>query len=186
MILKMVSVWEKSFAFDGAFSCDVSFTIRWIKQQSSWPSILSTDDHCVIRWRHDMESFSTSLVLCEGNLPVTGGFPLQRASIVERRFFCVVVYTSWWTNTRIAGNSIWCSCDSNITMMIYIDVLYVTIICVPSGPGVCGLTSLYHSSQCHGTGAGPQGGGPGRVDHTTMYGGHHRCPQGKGLYCFFK
>ena len=29
-------------------------------------------------WRHQMETLSAWLVLCEGNPPVTGGFPLQR------------------------------------------------------------------------------------------------------------
>ena len=29
-------------------------------------------------WRHQMETFSASLVICDGNPPVTGGFPSQR------------------------------------------------------------------------------------------------------------
>ena len=29
-------------------------------------------------WRHQMETFSVLLALCEGNPPVTGGFPSQR------------------------------------------------------------------------------------------------------------
>ena len=29
-------------------------------------------------WRHQMETFSALLALCEGNSPVTGGFPSQR------------------------------------------------------------------------------------------------------------
>ena len=29
-------------------------------------------------WRHQMETFSALLALCEGNEPVTGGFPSQR------------------------------------------------------------------------------------------------------------
>ena len=29
-------------------------------------------------WRHQMEAFSALLALCEGNSPVTGGFPSQR------------------------------------------------------------------------------------------------------------
>ena len=41
---------------------------------------------CLARWpllqlawrRHKMETFSALLALCEGNLPVTGGFPSQR------------------------------------------------------------------------------------------------------------
>ena len=30
------------------------------------------------RWRHQMETFSALLALCEGNSPVTGEFPSQR------------------------------------------------------------------------------------------------------------
>ena len=29
-------------------------------------------------WRHQMETFSALLALCEGNPPVTGGFPSQK------------------------------------------------------------------------------------------------------------
>ena len=29
-------------------------------------------------WRHQMEAFSASLVLCNGNPPMTGGFPSER------------------------------------------------------------------------------------------------------------
>ena len=29
-------------------------------------------------WHHQMETFSALLVLCEGNPPVTGGFPSKR------------------------------------------------------------------------------------------------------------
>ena len=35
-------------------------------------------------WRHEMETFSVSLALCEENPPVTGGFPSQR--LVTRIF----------------------------------------------------------------------------------------------------
>ena len=35
-------------------------------------------DTLVTWWRHQMETFSALLVLCEGNPPVTGGFPSQR------------------------------------------------------------------------------------------------------------
>ena len=37
---------------------------------------------CVFKpwWLHEMETISMLLALCEGNAPVTGGFPSQRAS----------------------------------------------------------------------------------------------------------
>ena len=37
-------------------------------------------------WRHQMETFSALLALCEGNSPVTGEFPSQRP--VTRSFWC--------------------------------------------------------------------------------------------------
>ena len=43
---------------------------RW-RKKSAW-------------WRHQMETFSALLALCEGNPPVTGGFPSQRS--VTRSF----------------------------------------------------------------------------------------------------
>ena len=39
-------------------------------------------------WYHAMETLSTLLALCEGNPPVTGGFPSQRASNVD--FWCLL------------------------------------------------------------------------------------------------
>ena len=46
---------------------------RWIESQQWHPW-----------WRHQMETFSASLVLCAGNSPVTGEFPSQRT--VMRKF----------------------------------------------------------------------------------------------------
>ena len=41
-------------------------------------------------WRHEMEIFSAILALCEGNPPVTGGFPSERASNAGFGVFCDV------------------------------------------------------------------------------------------------
>ena len=38
-------------------------------------------------WCRDRETFSTSLALCKGNRPVSGGFPSHRESCVELWFF---------------------------------------------------------------------------------------------------
>ena len=43
---------------------------------------------CCSWWRHKMETFSALLVLCEGNLPVTGGFPPQRPVTRSFDVFC--------------------------------------------------------------------------------------------------
>ena len=41
-------------------------------------------------WRHDLETFSAFLALCEGNPPVTGGFPSQRDDNVDK--WCIIFY----------------------------------------------------------------------------------------------
>ena len=38
-------------------------------------------------WRHQMDTFSALLTLCEGNPPVTGGFPLTKAIAAELWYF---------------------------------------------------------------------------------------------------
>ena len=52
------------------------------KKVGSWTS--TCDSKSVQWWHHQMETFSALLALCEGNPPVTGGFPLQRP--VTRNF----------------------------------------------------------------------------------------------------
>ena len=62
-------------------------------------------------WRHQMETFSALLALCEGNPPVTGGFPSQGP--VTRGFdvfFDLLLKKNknkkknGWANTRDAGD----------------------------------------------------------------------------------
>ena len=53
---------------------------------------------------HDMETPSTSLALCEGNLLVSSDFS-QRASNVEPWCFSSLIsWTSYWTNSRNASD----------------------------------------------------------------------------------
>ena len=55
-------------------------------------------------WRHQMETFSALLALCEGNSPMTGEFPWQRP--VTRGFDISLIHawTNNWVNTRDAGH----------------------------------------------------------------------------------
>ena len=46
-------------------SLSMHFTVRQVSSSQTW-------------WRHQMETLSALLALCEGNLPVTGRFPSQR------------------------------------------------------------------------------------------------------------
>ena len=57
-------------------------------------------------WCFNMKMISTLLVLCEGNPPVTGGFPSQKTSNEELSCFpsLVLAWTSCWTDSRVASN----------------------------------------------------------------------------------
>ena len=70
-------------------------------------------------WRHQMETFSALLALCEGNPSVTGGFPSQRP--VTRSFdvfFCARLNKRlskqsrcWWFETP--RRSLWRHCNGH-------------------------------------------------------------------------
>ena len=63
--------------------------IRWqyVRPLSAW-------------WRHQMETFSALMALCEGNPPITGELPSQRP--LTWRF--IYAWTNGWTNKRDAGD----------------------------------------------------------------------------------
>ena len=79
-------------------------------------TLSSTQSMRTTWWRHEMETFFALLALCEGNPPVTGGFPSQRP--VTRSFDVVFdvrldkrlnkQWKCWWFETP------WCSCDVTV------------------------------------------------------------------------
>ena len=54
-------------------------------------------------WRHQMEAFSSLLARCEGNKPVTGGFPSQRPATRSFDFF-ICARTNGSENNRDVGD----------------------------------------------------------------------------------
>ena len=54
-------------------------------------------------WRHQMETFFTLLALCEGNPPVTGGFPSQRSVLRSFEFSLIWAWTNGLTNNGDTG-----------------------------------------------------------------------------------
>ena len=52
-------------------------------------------------WRHQMETFSASLALCEGNPPVNGDAELWRGALT---FSLISAWTNGWANNREAGD----------------------------------------------------------------------------------
>ena len=55
-------------------------------------------------WRHQMRTFFAFLALCEGNPPVTGGFPPQSQWRRALMFSLISAWTNGWANNRDAGD----------------------------------------------------------------------------------
>ena len=55
-------------------------------------------------WRHQIETFSTLLALCEGNPPVIGEFPSQRPVMRSFGVYLICAWTNGWANDPDAGN----------------------------------------------------------------------------------
>ena len=55
-------------------------------------------------WRHQMETFSTKLALCEGNPPVTGGIPSQMPVTRSFEVFLIYVWRNGSVNNWDAGD----------------------------------------------------------------------------------
>ena len=55
-------------------------------------------------WRHQMETFSALLALCEGNPLVSDGFPPQRPVTRSFNVSLICDWTNIWANNRDAGD----------------------------------------------------------------------------------
>ena len=68
-------------------------------------------------WRHQMETYSALLALCEGNSPVTSEFPSQRPVTRSFDVFCTLRLNEWlrkqswdwWSET--SSVSLWRQCN---------------------------------------------------------------------------
>ena len=69
----------------------VKSTHFWICEQGSWKAL----KWCINPWwRHQIETFTVLLAVCEGNLPVTGKFASLKASYAV--FFDLHLNKQWW------------------------------------------------------------------------------------------
>ena len=73
----------------------------------------------LLRWRHQMETFSALLVLCEGNSSVIGEFPAQKASNVGK---CLMT-TSW----KHFGSRCCALEQSQLNKRLFGEVIYIYI-----------------------------------------------------------
>ena len=55
-------------------------------------------------WRHQMETFSALLALCEGNRRSPDGFPSQRPLARSLVFSLICAWTNGWANNRYVGD----------------------------------------------------------------------------------
>ena len=76
--------------------------ICMMKRGASWLYIL-----WISWWRHQMGTFSASLVLCAGNSPVTGEFPASDAELWCKRLS--KQSWGWWFETP--SHSLWRHCN---------------------------------------------------------------------------
>ena len=71
----------------------------------TWTIFYNIEVHVPIAWwRHQMGTFSALLALCEGNPPVTGGFPSQRPVTRSFDVFFDLRWTNGRANNRDAGD----------------------------------------------------------------------------------
>ena len=75
---------------------------------------------CHKLWRHQMETFSTLLALCEVNPPVTDGFPSQRPVTRSLDVFIICVWTNGWANNRDAGDLTCHRTHYDVTVMVFV------------------------------------------------------------------
>ena len=56
-------------------------------------------------WRNDMNTLSALMALCNGNPPISDGFPSSGACDADLwRFLCCQTRVSCWTNSQVAGD----------------------------------------------------------------------------------
>ena len=89
-------------------------------------------------WRHQMETFSALLALCEGNSPVTGEFPTQRP--VTRSFDVFfdlrlnkrLSKQSWGWRFETPSRSLWrncndyCQLDIESVWLCVLNIIWIT------------------------------------------------------------
>ena len=91
---------------DWLINCNIKIATcrqKYTQVLGSWTSSesLCLDNKLMMTSRH--KTLYSSLALCEGNPPVTDGFPSQMTSYVERFFFLIVAWPHWCTNSRVTG-----------------------------------------------------------------------------------
>ena len=59
----------------------------------------------IVWWRHQMETFSALLALCEGNSPVTGEFPPHKGQECGALMLSLIcAWTNYWANNGDTGD----------------------------------------------------------------------------------
>ena len=92
----------------------------WMMQMTvKWGLLISFQGHNSegTWWCHQMETFSALLAHCEGNPPVTSGFPSQRLVMQSFDGFCDLWLQKWLSKQsrhcwfEMPLHSLWCHCN---------------------------------------------------------------------------
>ena len=82
-------------------------------------------------WRHQMETFSALLILCEGNSPITGEFPSQRPMTRSFDIFSLICTKTKWLSKpsrpswfETPSLSLWrhCNVHQNNDILVSVDL----------------------------------------------------------------
>ena len=72
-----------------------------------------------------METFSALLALCEGNPPVTGGFPSQRPAMRSFDIFCIYAWINGGANNRDTGDLRRQRIHYDVTVMKHVKTMHI-------------------------------------------------------------
>ena len=102
---KIVSTWNLQKCAIWKLIVDAVLTSLWMYSLILAAEDFYTSPTCPCSWcRHQIEAFSALLALCEGNPPVTGAFPLTKASGRALMFSLTCPWTNDWASNRRAGD----------------------------------------------------------------------------------
>ena len=101
--INLIYIWQQTKTYHGIVTSNIQ---PW-KHTSNEVHYLEIAWGCtsyITWWCHQMETFSVLLALCEGNPPVTSGFPSQRQLNTALMFSLICAWTNSWANNRDTGN----------------------------------------------------------------------------------
>ena len=128
------------FHCTGIFLTSLTHNVIICLSISRYSSDNDTAIHCInfqvilvqTWWRHQMEAFSVLVALCEGNPPITGGFPSQRPVTRSFDLFFHLHLNKRLNKQRIAGDLRRQGANYDVTVIIYCTLYRKMVWCLNS------------------------------------------------------